>query len=109
MDDQAFQCLLAEVDAMESSHGIDMNQLLNLPPALSQLLSWMVRQRGFQAEDVTDFLSCEPAATPTLLERLISKALIEEIKDTQMYQAQVVSSRAARKYRVSDDVWKVFD
>jgi hypothetical protein len=109
MDDQAFQYLLTEVDAMESSHGIDMNQLLNLSTELSQLLSWMVRQRGFQAEDVSGFLSCDPADTQILLERLISKSLVEEVKDTQMYQVQVAPSRASRKYRASNDVWKVFD
>jgi hypothetical protein len=34
---------------------------------------------------------------------------VEEVSETQMYVVQVASSRSGRKYRVSDDVWKVFD
>jgi len=110
MDDQAFQRLLSQVDDLEALQGIDMNELLNVPDELSQLLSWMVRQHNFLVEDLAAYLACETAAAQVLLERLTSKSLVEEVKDTTMFQVHLVSSRrSARKYRVSDDVWKVFD
>lgn len=109
MDNQTFDHLLAEIEALEAVDGVDMNALLTVSDALRSLLVWMVRQPGFQPEDLAAFLDCDPGAARQLLERMVTKTLVEEVQDTQVYHLQMASSRSARKYRVSDEVWKTFD
>jgi predicted transcriptional regulator len=109
MDDPTFQRLLAEIDTLDTPKGLDMNELLNISDDLRSILVWMVRQHGFQTEDLAAQLGRETESAQKLLERLAGKAMVEEVEDTQLYYVQVASSRSARKYRVSEEVWKVFD
>lgn len=110
MDKPTFQNLLKEVAALEiRSGGVDMNELLNISEQLRDILVWMIRKHGFQIEELGAYLDCDVATAQRLLEALTGKLLVEEVSETQMYVVQVASSRSGRKYRVSDDVWKVFD
>ncbi|MFM8320728.1 MAG: hypothetical protein ACKOC5_07410 [Chloroflexota bacterium] len=109
MDTKTFQQLQVEVDAIEAISGVDMNELLNISEELRALLVWMIRRNGFTLEDLAEYMSCETSMAQALLERLARKLLVEEMQDTQTFIVHVASSRTGRKYRVSDDVWKVFD
>ncbi len=109
MEDQALHRMLAEVEALEVSNGVDMNELLTVSDELRSLLVWMVRRHGFQPEDLAAFLTCSPEAARLLLERMTTRSLVEEVEDTQVYHLQMASSRSSRKYRVSEEVWKTFD
>lgn len=109
MEDQALHRILTEIEALEASNGVDMNELLVVSDELRSLLVWMVRQHGFQPEDLAAFLTSSPEAARRLLECMAAKSLVEEVQDTQVYHLQVASSRSSRKYRVSEEVWKTFD
>jgi hypothetical protein len=109
MDAAAFQILLDEIQALDAQQGIDMNELINVSDGLRQVLVWMIRTNGFQASDLEGFLEQEPSGVQKLLDGLAEKNMVEEMKATQTYYAQVASSRVARKYRVSPDIWKAFD
>lgn len=109
MDDNNFHGLLEEIDSLRISGGVDMNELLNISDTLRELLVWMLRRNGFAVEELSAYLSCEPAVAQQLIEVMSSKLLVEEVLETQTFRLHMASSRAARKYRVSDDVWRALD
>lgn len=109
MDTAAFQSVLDEIKTLEIQNGIDMNELINVSDGLRQVLVWMIRTNGFQASELEGFLEQDAAGVQKLLDALADKNMVEEMRATQKFYAQVVSSRVARKYRVSPDIWKAFD
>lgn len=109
MDDKNSQQLLEELQTLNSIGGVNMNDLLNVSDELRQVFVWMIRQNGFQAEDMETYLGLEDAHVRELLEILVEKGLVEEVSTTQRFYANISPTRAGRKYRVSNDLWKALE
>jgi hypothetical protein len=109
MDDKAFKKVLAEVGQLDRREGIDLNDLLDISENLRQVLIWMIRNIGFQASDLGQYLGGNDTQAEQLLAALSDKGMIEEVKSTQRFYPQMAQARSGRKYRVSRDVWKALE
>jgi|GEM_PF-3248416 len=109
MDKKAMESMLLELEALQISGGMDMNELLDVSDDLRKLLVWMVRKNGFQVNELKKYLRRKPEDIEKLLDALEQKGLVEERAETQRYQVNVKTTRLSRKYQVPKDVWKVFD
>ncbi len=109
MDDKTFKKLLVEVRQLDMRDGIDMNDLLNISDELSHALTWMIRNSGFQAPDLGQYLGGDERQAQQLLDALNEKNMVEEVKATQRFYPQMAQARSGRKYRVARDVWKALE
>lgn len=109
MDGTVLERLLNEIEALQVSGGMDMNELLDISDELRQVLIWMVRKHGFQVQELAEHLSMNATELEALLDAMQNKGLVEEQAETQRFQVHVKTTRLSRKYQVPKDVWKVFD
>lgn len=109
MDGTVLERLLNEIEALQVSGGMDMNELLDISDELRQVLIWMVRKHGFQVQELAEHLSMNTTELEALLDAMQNKGLVEEQAETQRFQVHVKTTRLSRKYQVPKDVWKVFD
>jgi DNA-binding MarR family transcriptional regulator len=103
------QRLLKEIQDMDTTKGVDMNEMLFISDELRQLLVWMIRTNGFQAQELQDKLAIDYSDAVQMLDAMRAKGLLEEIRTTQRFQVNIATTRSGRKYQVPKDVWKVFD
>ena len=104
-----FEHLIQELEGVAAVDGLNMTDLLLFPENLRLFLNWMVRKKNsVQIEDIAGYIQSDPAETRQLLEMLIDKGFIEEIKknDEEEYKLHVKSSR---NYRVPNKIWEVFE
>jgi len=109
MDENNPEQLLAEIQTLHATGGVDINELLNVSDELRQVFLWMIRQNGFQSEEMETYLGVDAAGVRDLLEVLVAKGLVEEISTTQRFYANLGNIRSNRKYRVSSDLWKALE
>jgi hypothetical protein len=109
MDNKTLKKLLAEIDQLDMRDGIDLNKLLDISDELSQVLTWMIRNSGFQAPDLGKYLGADERQAQRILDALDAKDMVEEVKSTQRFYPQLAQTQASRKYRVSRDVWKALE
>jgi hypothetical protein len=109
MDMNNSEQLLEEIQTLHATGGVDMNELLNVSDELRRVFLWMIRQNGFQSEDMGSYLGVDADKVHDLLEVLVAKGLVEEISTTQRFYANLGTMRSNRKYRVSSDLWKALE
>lgn len=111
MDLQSYEGLKKTIEQLDASNGIDMNELVMLPEELSKLLSWMVRKKEFNSEDLSIHLNLNETNTYSIIDSLTAKKLIEEIQSapSKKYRLLIRSTRKSKKYRVPKDIWDAFD
>lgn len=90
--------------------GVEMNMtsLLAFPPAVRQLVTWIMRQKLVQVASVADYLKQDEPATQDLLDLLVEKGLVEEERSAEGRQ-YLVPVRSSRNYRVPERIWKALD
>jgi transcription initiation factor IIE alpha subunit len=98
---------LARVDARE---GLDVNELLNLPDDVRQLLTWMVRSKRFMSDDLVEHLGVSSADGRELLALLLRNGFIEisEAEEPKEYRTRVTGT-FKHKFKVQSDIWKLLD
>lgn len=103
-----FNQIKSELESLDSVNGLHMSDLLEFPQTLSQLLTWMVREKTIQLEELAAYVERDQTDTRALLELLISKGFVEEVKkeDEEQYQ---VHMKPTRNYRVPKSIWQVLD
>ena len=109
MDENNPEQLLAEIQTLHATGGVDMNELLTVSDELRQVFLWMIRQNGFQSEDMESYLGVDADGVHDILEVLVKKGLVEEISTTQRFYANLGTMRSNRKYRISGDLWKALE
>ncbi len=108
MDNEAFNTLKRDVESMTEVEGLTMTDLLTFPDDLRLLLNWMMRENGVQIEEMASYLAQEVNEARMLLEKMIEKGLIEEIKKKEEEQYQVLV-KSSRNYRVPKKIWQVIE
>jgi hypothetical protein len=108
MDNEAFNTLKRDVESMAEVEGLTMTDLLTFPDDLRLLLNWMMRENGVQIEEMASYLAQEVNEARMLLEKMIEKGLIEEIKKKEEEQYQVLV-KSSRNYRVPKKIWQVIE
>jgi len=108
MDQDVFAQLLIELASLPDMDGVSMSEIVFLPEHLRALMNWMVRENSFQFDNVAVFLKQNEENSRLILDILVTKGLIEEVKgdDQEVYQIHL---KVSRNYRVPKDIWKVID
>jgi hypothetical protein len=87
---------------------VNMTSLLNFPPRLRQLITWIMRQKVVQVAGVAQFLEISERETQVLMDRMVKKKLIEEEQSADGAH-YLVPVHSTRNYRVPERVWKALD
>lgn len=99
---------LKEMPPLSSPGQVNMSDLIAFPDGIRKLLNWMVRQKIVQVATVANFLGEDEDSAQELIDVMVKKGLVEEVKTDQGTQYQV-TIRSAKKYRVPDKIWKAID
>lgn len=99
---------LKEMPPLSSPGQVNMSDLITFPDGIRKTLNWIVRQKIVQVATVASFLGEDEDSAQELIDVMVKKGLVEEVKTDQgtLYQ---VTIRSAKKYRVPDKIWKAID
>jgi hypothetical protein len=103
-----YENLIDELESVGAVDGVIMSDLLMYPEGLRHLLSWMMKQKSVQFDDLSGLFEQEAINTRQVLDLLIEKGLVEEVKKENEDQYQV-PVKTSRNYRVPKKIWDVFD
>jgi len=93
MSAELFDRLQDELANLEEASGLSMTSIFMLPKALTRFLSWMIRQKGANLEDVATYFEQNEDAVLPLLQSLVSRGYIEEEEGTAIYRVCLGSSK----------------
>ncbi len=103
--------LIRELDQVSPISGeveLNVTSLLSFPPAVRQLITWIMRQKLVQVDGVAGFLDQDELTTQGMMDLLVQKGLVEEERSEKGLQYQV-PVRSSRNYRVPERIWKALD
>lgn len=95
--------------ALDNSAGINMSNILRLPPPLRSLLNWLIRSKSLNLAQMAGFLEEDEESVHPILTALMEKGLLEQIEGEgkTTYRVRMQSSRKRKTTR--EDIWKVLD
>lgn len=108
MNQDVFAHLLIELASLPDMDGVSMSEIVFLPEHVRILMNWMIRENSFQFGNLAVFLNQDEENTRLILDILVKKGLVEEVKGDEQEGYQI-HLKVSRNYRVPKDIWKVID
>jgi transcription initiation factor IIE alpha subunit len=108
MDPQTFQSIMGELESLEATDGLHMSGMLDISQELRQMLTWMIRQKRFQDEQVAEYLELDLPSIRKLLYVLLYKGFITEAAEEEpgQYRTKIT---VKPKFRVPKDILDMLD
>ena len=92
---------------VEQTDGLQMSELLEVSPDLRELITWMIRKRHFEGEDLAEYLGLGLSRARKLILMLMYKGFIAETDQEEgQYHTQI---KVSPRYRVPKNVLNLFD
>jgi transcription initiation factor IIE alpha subunit len=108
MDTATFQQIMQELESLvERTDGLQMSELLDVSPDLRELITWMIRKKRFQDEDIAEYLGLGfPRARKLILMLMFKGFIAEADQEEGQYHTQI---KVSPRYRVPKNVLNLFD
>jgi hypothetical protein len=103
-----FGRLEAELTAREINPGLTMADVLGLPDDVRRLITWLIRERTVDMEDLIRFMGSDEAVVRTLLDDLVEKGYVREFERRGAHCVQVRLA-PKRGSTMSDSLWQAID
>jgi hypothetical protein len=108
MSDGLFNRLQQEWEGCRIVNGLRPADVLLLPDALREFITWIMRENTVGLSDVAAYAGQDEAATASLLTDFVKQGLLGEIdiRGERRYQVQLAPER---KRKPSLDLWHMLD
>ncbi|MDQ4077678.1 MAG: FeoC-like transcriptional regulator [Chloroflexota bacterium] len=98
----------SESDTEERDAGLDMADLLELPPEQRQVVNWMMRKRQATLAEIAAYLGKDEEVTRALLAELVGKGFVRE-RGTEGDQSYRIRYAPKKNRKVPLDIWQALD
>ena len=108
MSDGLFNRLQQEGEGCRIANGLRPADILLLPDALREFITWIMREKTVGLADVSAYAGRDEAATASLLTDFVKQGVLSEIDmhGERRYQVQLAPER---KRKLSLDLWAALD
>jgi len=108
MDSETYHRLRHEVEELQVENGIELAMLINMPDALSNLFSWMLRVHRFSLEEFSQYIALDICQANILLRSLKDKGVIQETgRPVQhLYELRTKPKQDKKEKGLSKSIWE---